>query len=163
MTQKPVLFDDTVTNNIRYGSRGAKQLKVVEAAQKAHAHNFIVDQLAQSYETQCGEYGGRLSGGQQQRLSLARAILRDPDILILDEAASQIDPKSEELIRKSLGEFARNRTTIMVTHRMSTLELADRILVMDAGQIVDFGTHHELMARCSYYQRLRDLPLQKSA
>ncbi|MCA9197181.1 MAG: ABC transporter ATP-binding protein [Planctomycetales bacterium] len=163
VTQKPVLFDDTVTNNIRYGSRGASQPQVMDAARKAHAHDFIVDQLAQSYETQCGEYGGRLSGGQQQRLSLARAILRNPDLLILDEAASQIDPKSEELIRQSLREFTRGRTTIMVTHRMSTLELADRILVMEAGQILDFGTHEELLARCPYYRRLREIPLQKSA
>ena len=136
---------------------------MIEAARKAHAHEFILQNLSHGYETNCGDGGKRLSGGQQQRIALARAILRDPDILILDEAASQIDPKSEQLIRESLSRFVQNRTTLMITHRMSTLELADRILVMDAGQIVDLGTHGELMQRCSVYQALRQTPLKQSA
>ena len=141
VTQRPVLFNDTVANNIRYGSRSASQLEVVSAAKRAHAHEFILESLVNGYETMCGEFGGNLSGGQQQRISLARAILRDPDILILDEASSQIDPKSEQLIRDSLQEFTATRTTIMITHRMATLSLADRILVMDSGKVVDIGTH----------------------
>jgi ATP-binding cassette subfamily B protein/subfamily B ATP-binding cassette protein MsbA len=163
VTQRPVLFDDSVSNNIRYGSRDASQIEIVSAAQKAHAHEFIVSALPYGYNTFCGEFGGHLSGGQQQRISLARAILRDPDILILDEAASQIDPKSEELIHQSLKEFARGRTTIMITHRMSTLALADRILMLEAGHVVDIGTHAELIDRCARYRVLRQNPQRKSA
>lgn len=163
VTQKPILFNESVRNNIRYGTRSATRRQVIEAAEKAHAHQFIMKQLAQEYDTICGDGGKRLSGGQQQRLTLARAIIRDPDILILDEAASQIDPKSEELIRESLRHFVRNRTTILITHRMSTLELADRILVMDLGQIVDIGTHEELMQRCIMYQALCRTQFRKSA
>ena len=96
-------------------------------------------------------------------MTLARAILRDPEILILDEASSQIDPKSEQLIQQSLKEFVRDRTTIMITHRMSTLDLADRILVLNEGKLVDIGTHDELMSRCVLYQALRRLPLRHSA
>jgi ATP-binding cassette subfamily B protein/subfamily B ATP-binding cassette protein MsbA len=163
VSQRAVLFNDTVFNNIAYGTRHASNQQVIEAARKAHAHEFILQNLSHGYETNCGDGGKRLSGGQQQRIALARAILRDPDILILDEAASQIDPKSEQLIRESLSRFVQNRTTLMITHRMSTLELADRILVMDAGQIVDLGTHGELMQRCSVYQALRQTPLKQSA
>jgi subfamily B ATP-binding cassette protein MsbA len=104
-----------------------------------------------------------LSGGQRQRIALARAILRNPDILILDEATSQIDIESEQLIHKALESFVQDRTAIIITHRLSTLELADRILVMDAGRIVDLGTHQELIRRCEVYQRLYELQLRQSA
>ncbi len=163
VTQRPVLFNDSVINNIRYGSRHAKFEDVVRAAKKANAHEFITKRLARGYQTNCGDGGKILSGGQQQRLTLARAILRDPEILILDEASSQIDPKSEQLIQQSLKEFVRDRTTIMITHRMSTLDLADRILVLNEGKLVDIGTHDELMSRCVLYQALRRLPLRHSA
>ena len=163
VTQNPVLFSDTIANNIRYGSKNATEFEVINAAQKAHAHEFIVNSTVSGYETNCGDFGSNLSGGQQQRISVARAILRDPDILILDEASSQIDPKSEELIHDSLREFVKDRTAIMITHRMSTLALADRIMVMEQGQVADIGTHGELMARCKRYQRLRSMSVKKSA
>ncbi len=154
VTQETLLFDDTIMNNIRYGNSQATDEQVMEAARKAHAHRFIVEELDQGYATIVGQAGGRLSGGQRQRLALARAIIRDPEILILDEATSQIDIESEELIHLALEEFTRGRTAILISHRLSTLTLADRIVVMDAGRVVDQGTHDELMARCVLYRRL---------
>ena len=158
-----MLFDDTIANNIRYGSPNATLDDVIAAARKAHAHEFIVNELEKGYESTVGEHGGRLSGGQRQRLSLARAILKDPSILILDEATSQIDPESEHLIHETLRKFIRDRTTIMVTHRLSTLSLADQILVMDSGRVIDCGTHHQLMHRCSTYARLRSTEIKEAA
>lgn len=163
VTQQTLLFDDTVMNNIRYGSPEATDAQVVEAAKKAHAHQFIEEVLEHGYQTVIGERGGRLSGGQRQRIALARAILRDPPLLILDEATSQIDPESEQLIHQALEQFIQGRTSIMVTHRMSTLALANRILVMERGQIAGLGTHQELLASCDTYRRLYHSDLRKSA
>jgi ATP-binding cassette, subfamily B, bacterial MsbA len=163
VTQQTVLFDDTVMNNIRYGTPHATDEEVIAAAKKAHAHRFITEKLEDGYQMIVGERGGRLSGGQRQRIALARAILRDPEILILDEATSQIDLESEQLIHQALQEFSRGRTAIFITHRLSTLTLADRILVMDAGRVADIGTHHELLGRCEVYGRLHDLHLRASA
>ncbi len=162
VTQLTMLFADTVENNIRYGSPSASQLEVVNAARRAHADQFIRE-LPEGYESEIGEHGGKLSGGQRQRISLARAILKDPKIILLDEATSQIDPQSEILIHETLKEFIKGRTTIMITHRLSTLELVDRILVMDEGKVVDCGTHAELMQRCEVYRRLRDSELKEVA
>ncbi|MFV1964376.1 MAG: ABC transporter ATP-binding protein [Pirellulaceae bacterium] len=163
VTQRCHLFNDTVLNNIRYGSPQASDEEIVEAAKKAHAHRFITEALDNGYETRVGQEGGRLSGGQRQRISLARAILRNPDILILDEATSQIDLESEQLIHRALETFVRGRTALVITHRLSTLALADRVLVMEGGRVIDFGTHNELIARCALYRRLHDLQFRESA
>ncbi len=163
VTQQTHLFDETVMENIRYASPSASDDEIIAAAKKAQAHSFITNKLEHGYETNVGEQGKLLSGGQRQRIALARAILRDPAIMILDEATSQVDPESELLLHKALEEFAKGRTTIMITHRMSTIAMADRILVMDGGQIEDIGTHDELIARCGLYQRLHQTTLRESA
>ncbi len=163
VTQETLLFDDTVFNNIRYGCPGATEEQVVEAAKRAHAHRFIQEKLTDGYETIVGPQGSQISGGQRQRIALARAILRDPAILILDEATSQIDLESEQLIHKVLDEFTRDRTTFIITHRMAMLALADRILVMNGGQVVDIGSHRELMSRCQLYARLHDIQFKEIA
>ena len=163
VTQETLLFDDTVANNIRYGSPHARPEDVIEAAQQAHAHRFIEERLAQGYQTIVGAKGTRISGGQRQRIALARAILRDPALLILDEATSQIDLESEQIIQQVLQKFIRNRTTIIITHRMSVLALADRIVVMNCGRILDVGTHDQLLHRCDLYSRLYDIQLKEIA
>jgi ATP-binding cassette, subfamily B, bacterial MsbA len=163
VTQEPFLFDDTVFNNIRYGSPWATKQQVIDAAKKAYAHKFIEELLENGYDTNVGQLGGRLSGGQRQRIALARAILRDPPILILDEATSQIDIESEHLIHKVFEQFTRDRTSIIITHRLSTLDLADRILVMNEGRILDLGTHDDLIGRCDLYRRLYQIHLRESA
>ncbi len=162
VTQQTMLFSGSIANNIRYGSPQATDQEVVDAARRAHAHGFVM-QLSNGYKSSIGEQGSNLSGGQRQRLALARAILKNPSILVLDEATSQIDPESELLIHRSLAGFIQGRTTIMITHRLSTLDLADRILVMGEGTIVDCGTHSELINRCSVYQRLRASQLEDAA
>ncbi len=163
VAQQATLFDDTVLNNIRYGSPHASDEAVIAAAEKAFAHKFIVERLPNGYKTVVGERGGRLSGGQRQRILLARAILRDPKFLILDEATSQIDLESEQLIHRVLEQFIRGRTTLMITHRMSSIALADRIVVMDMGRIIDSGSHDELLGRCDLYTRLYRIGFQQAA
>jgi ATP-binding cassette, subfamily B, bacterial MsbA len=157
VAQETLLFDDTVMNNIRYGSPHATDQDVIEAARQAHAHRFIENDLPEGYQTVVGSGGNRLSGGQRQRIALARAILHNPAILILDEATSQVDLESEQLIQKVLERFTQNRTTIIITHRLAALTLADRIVVMDAGRILDLGTHKELIGRCELYRRLYEI------
>jgi ATP-binding cassette subfamily B protein/subfamily B ATP-binding cassette protein MsbA len=153
--QETILFDDTIHNNIAYGNRRAKREDVERAAQQTFAHDFIV-QLPNGYDTRIGEAGGKLSTGQKQRIALARAVLRDPSVLILDEFTSACDAESEALIHRALRDFMHDRTTLMITHRLNTLEFADRIVVLDAGRIIAIGSHRELLASCSVYQRLHD-------
>lgn len=163
VTQDTQLFDDTVAENIGYGRKRTTREEIVEAAKKAHAHEFI-ESLDDKYETRIGDMGNKLSGGQRQRIALARAILRDPHVLILDEFTSAIDPTSEVEINAALKEFVKGRTTFLITHKLHTLEIADRVAVMDAGKMIDVGTHNELMARCELYQRLHEsAPFRKAA
>ena len=163
VTQRTILFDDTIENNIRYGSPGADSHAVVRAAKMAFADEFIRRKTPQGYQTMLGIGGMRLSGGQMQRLALARAFLRQPDILILDEATSQIDLESEQLIHEALAKFLVNRTGLMITHRPTCLAMADRIVVIESGQIADSGRHDELIGRNRFYQSLCGGEMRRSA
>ena len=154
VTQRTVLFDDTIENNIRYGTPGADSHAVARAAKLAFADEFIRRKTPQGYDTLLGVDGMRLSGGQMQRIALARAFLRDPDVLILDEATSQIDVESEQLIHKALAKFLVDRTGLMITHRPNSLVMADRIVVIESGKVSDSGRHDQLVARNSFYQSL---------
>ncbi|MHB8974146.1 MAG: ABC transporter ATP-binding protein [Pirellulaceae bacterium] len=145
VTQQTELFNDTIHYNIRYGSLGATDAQVQRAAELTHAHEFIMT-LPEQYETRVGQSGQRLSGGQRQRIALARAILRDPEILILDEATSQIDTESEKLLNEVLTEFSRNRTLIMITHRLTNLYLADRVYELDRGRMIERETRPKQVA-----------------
>ncbi len=160
VTQKPILFDDTIYNNIAYGARGAKPEDVEAAARLAGAHDFIMEKTG-GYQRTVGEVGGQMSGGQMQRIVLARAILRNPRILILDEFTSAIDLESEATIHRALQEFKRGRTTFLITHKLQTLELADRIVVLEEGRVAAIGTHAELLANSPAYQRLHQAHTQR--
>ncbi len=151
--QQPALFSGDIFYNIAYGADSPTQASVETAAQMAHAHDFI-STLPDGYRSDLGAQGVRLSGGQRQRLALARAILVNPELLLLDEATSALDTESEWHVQQALTEIMRERTTIIIAHRLSTVMNADKIVVMNEGQVVDSGRHEDLMTRCNLYQRL---------
>ena len=150
--QNVYLFHDTIENNIRFGNPDATHEEVVQAAKKACCHEFIM-QLADGYETVIGEGGSTLSGGEKQRISIARAILKDASIVILDEATASIDPENEHLIQQAISELIAGKTVIVIAHRLATIEHADQILVVDHGQIVQQGRHEELLGQAGLYRR----------
>jgi subfamily B ATP-binding cassette protein MsbA len=161
VTQHTFLFNDTVRNNIAYGDIATDMNAIVAAARAANAHEFIME-MPEGYDTTIGELGVKLSGGQRQRLAIARALLKDAPILVLDEATSALDNESERLVQEALETLMRNRTTLVIAHRLSTVRRADRIVVVVRGQIVEQGTHDELLALDAEYRKLYDLQFQDS-
>jgi subfamily B ATP-binding cassette protein MsbA len=161
VTQETMLFNDTVKNNIAYGRSDVPMDRIVAAAKSAHAHEFILG-LPEQYDTIVGERGARLSVGQRQRLTIARALLKDPPILILDEATSALDSESEKLVQEALEVLMKNRTSLVIAHRLATVRRADRILVMEKGRVVETGTHRELLEQDGLYARFHSLQMQDS-
>ena len=156
VNQDPILFNDTIFNNIAFGVEGATREEVVAAAKIANAHDFIMEK-PEGYDTNIGDRGTKLSGGQRQRLSIARAILKNPPILILDEATASLDTESERIVQDALDRLMSSRTTIAIAHRLSTIKNADEIIVMHEGQVVERGRHEELIALDGYYKKLNDM------
>jgi subfamily B ATP-binding cassette protein MsbA len=156
VSQESILFNDSIKNNVALGRPDLSQSQIEDAARAAYAHDFILAQ-EKGYDTEIGERGGKLSGGQKQRLSIARALLKDPQILILDEATSSLDSQSEKAVQQALETLMKNRTSIVIAHRLSTVMHADKIVVLDKGEIVEVGTHQELIANKKLYYSLIQL------
>jgi subfamily B ATP-binding cassette protein MsbA len=159
VSQETMLFHDTVRANIAYACPDASDEEIERAARAAHAHEFV-SRLPRGYQTVVGERGVELSGGQRQRIAIARAILRDPPILVLDEATSALDTESERLVQSAIERLLEGRTVFVIAHRLSTVQRADRIIVMDGGQIIEEGDHAELLARGGMYRRLYELQFE---
>jgi subfamily B ATP-binding cassette protein MsbA len=153
VTQESILFNDTIFNNIAFGMGNVKEEDVVHAAKVANAHEFII-KTENGYETKIGERGSKLSGGQRQRLSIARAVLKNPPILILDEATSALDSESEKLVQDALNNLMKNRTSIIIAHRLSTIQHADEIIVIQQGKIIERGNHDILIEGNGLYKKL---------
>jgi subfamily B ATP-binding cassette protein MsbA len=156
VTQEPILFNDTIGNNIAYGNPLAPFQDIVNAAKAAFAYDFI-ERLPRQFDTSIGELGSRLSGGEKQRLCIARALLKNAPILILDEATSSLDSESEMLVQKALENLMKGRTTFVIAHRLSTIGYASRIIVIVNGEIVEQGTHEDLMVRQGEYHKLYEM------
>jgi ABC-type multidrug transport system fused ATPase/permease subunit len=159
VTQDVILFNDSVANNIAYGRPDISMSKIIKAAKVANAHDFIM-QLPNKYKTVIGEKGISLSGGQRQRIAIARAVFKNPPILILDEATSALDSESEILVQTALNSLMENRTVLVIAHRLSTVRNADKIIVMKKGQIIEEGRHADLLKRNGEYKRLYNLQFQ---
>ncbi len=153
VNQDSILFNDTIYNNIAFGVENATREEVENAARIANAHEFII-QTENGYDTIIGDRGGKLSGGQRQRLSIARAVLKNPPVMILDEATSALDTESEKLVQEALDNLMKNRTSIVIAHRLSTIKNADLICVFHEGEIAEQGTHEELLALNGIYTKL---------
>ncbi len=158
VSQEPVLFNDTVHNNLAFGMENVTEAAVINAAKVANAHDFI-SRLENGYQTIIGDRGGKLSGGEKQRLTIARAVLKNPPILILDEATSSLDTESERLVQTALYKLMENRTSIVIAHRLSTIQNADEIFVLRKGRLEERGTHKELLAKDGVYKHLVDLQM----
>ena len=156
VTQETILFNDTIKNNISYGEENIPMEKVIGAAKAANAHTFI-EKSERGYESLIGDRGVKLSGGERQRISIARALLKNPPILILDEATSSLDTESEILVQQAIETLMKGRTSIVIAHRLSTIQNADMIIVLDKGEIAETGTHYELLKSSGVYKRLYDL------
>ena len=156
VTQETFLFNDTIRNNIAFGKMQVTDEEVMEAARAAHVDSFVKT-LDDGYETEIGERGVKLSGGQKQRIAIARAILRNAPILVLDEATSSLDSESEKLVQDALNALMQNRTTFIIAHRLSTIKNADRIIVLDKGKIVEEGTHDELVSNEGVYKKYYEM------
>lgn len=156
VTQEPILFNDTIANNIRLGKANASDEEIIQAAQVANAHNFII-QKEHGYKSNIGDRGTKLSGGERQRLTIARALAKNPPILILDEATSSLDTESERLVQDAINNMMQNRTSIVIAHRLSTIRHADEIIVLQKGRIVERGTHDQLLSQNGFYKRLVEM------
>ncbi len=156
VTQEPILFNDTIANNIKLGKENASDDEIIDAAKVANAHNFIT-QKERGYETNIGDRGSKLSGGERQRLTIARALIKNPPILVLDEATSSLDTESERLVQDAINNMMQNRTSIVIAHRLSTIRHADEIIVLQNGKIVERGTHEQLLEQNGFYKKLVEM------
>jgi subfamily B ATP-binding cassette protein MsbA len=156
VTQEPILFNDTIANNIALGMDNVREEQIIHAAKIANAHDYI-SAKEEGYQESVGDRGSKLSGGEKQRLTIARAVLKNPPILILDEATSSLDTESERLVQDAINRLMHSRTSLVIAHRLSTVRHADEIIVLQFGKIVERGNHNELMMKGGFYKRLIDM------